>query len=67
MRLFFYGIGLTLFGLLAVYSTSIFKSFNQGVTININENIERIASFESFIDITAGEVTQNFLNQLMLQ
>lgn len=67
MRLFFYGIGLTLFGLLAVYSTSIFKSFNQGVTININKNIERIASFESFIDITAGEVTQNFLNQLMLQ
>lgn len=37
------------------------------MTININENIEKIASFESFIDITAGEVTQNFLDQLLVQ
>lgn len=46
MRLFFYGIGLTLFGLLAVYSTSIFKSFNQSITITVNENIETVTTFE---------------------
>lgn len=54
---------LTLFGLFAVYSTSIRKSFDQGATLTIIQNIETVKAFNTFLDETLIKPTANILAQ----
>ena len=61
--LIIYGTLLTIFGLFAVYSTSIWKSFDQSVQITIVQNIESVKAFNTLLDETIIQATSNILEQ----
>lgn len=54
---------LTLFGLFAVYSTSIWKSFDQSVKITIIQNIESVKAFNTLLDETIIKTTAKILEE----
>lgn len=53
---------LTLFWLFAVYSTSIYKSFNQGSKVTIVQNIETISAFDTLLSETIEKKTLEIIN-----
>ncbi len=60
-----YGGLLTLFGLFAVYSTSIWKSFDQRLNITIIQNIETVKAFNTYLDETILFATQKVLEKAL--
>lgn len=54
---------LTLFGLFAVYSTSIWKSFDQRFEQTIVQNIETVKAFNTFLDETILKTTQKVIEK----
>lgn len=63
LKLRWYGGLLTLFGLFAVYSTSIWKSFDQGTKVSIIQNIETVKAFNTFLDDTILKSTASILEK----
>ncbi len=63
LRIWLFGGLLTLFGLFAVYSTSIWKSFDQRLTVNVMQNIETVKAFNTFLDETIISSTQKLLTK----
>ncbi len=55
---------LTIFWLFAVYSTSIWKSFDQRLTVSVMQNIETVKSFNTFLDDTIISTTQAVLDNI---
>lgn len=63
LKIRLYGGLLTLFGLFAVYSTSIWKSFDQRLNVTIIQNIETIKAFNTYLDETILSATQTVLEK----
>ena len=63
LRIWLFGGLLTLFGLFAVYSTSIWKSFDQRLTVNVMQNIETVKAFNTFLDETIISSTEKILSK----
>ena len=53
---------LTVFGLFAVYSTSIRKSFNQGSKVTIVQNIDTVKAFDTLLSETIEQKTAQVVN-----
>ena len=53
---------LTIFGLFAVYSTSIRKSFNQGSKVTIVQNIDTVKAFDTLLSETIDQKTTEVIN-----
>ena len=56
-------VALVIFGLFAVYSTSIWKSFDQRLTVNVMQNIETVKAFNTFLDETIISSTEKILTK----
>lgn len=54
---------MTIFGLFAVYSTSIWKSFDQGTKVTLIQNIETVKAFNTFLDNTIIQTTTHVIDQ----
>ena len=52
-----------MFGLFAVYSTSIWKSFDQKFEQTIVQNIETVKAFNTFLDETILKSTQKVIEK----
>lgn len=63
LKIRLYGGLLTLFGLFAVYSTSIWKSFDQRLNVTIIQNIETVKAFNTYLDETILSATQTVLEK----
>lgn len=63
IKLWIYWGLLTIFGLFAVYSTSIWKSFDQTMKIDIIQNIETVKAFNTFLDDTILKTTANIIER----
>lgn len=63
IKLRIYGGLLILFGLFAVYSTSIRKSFDQRLTVTVMQNIETVKAFNTFLDETVLYATESVLTK----
>jgi hypothetical protein len=50
------------FGLFAVYSTSIRKSFNQGSKVTIVQNIDTVKAFDTLLSETIEQKTAQVVN-----
>ena len=59
-----YWWALTIFWLFAVYSTSIWKSFDQRLTVKVMQNIETVKAFNTFLDDTIITTTQSVLDKV---
>jgi len=64
IRLFWWA--LTIFWLFAVYSTSIWKSFDQRLTVKVMQNIETVKAFNTFLDDTIISTTQSIIDKAQL-
>lgn len=63
LRVWLFGGLLTLFGLFAVYSTSIWKSFDQRFEKTVIQNIETVKAFNTFLDETILKTTQKIIEK----
>lgn len=61
-KVWLFGWALTVFGLFAVYSTSIWKSFNQGSKVTIVQNIDTVKSFDTLLNETIYQATNEAIN-----
>ena len=61
IKLRLYWLALVIFWLFAVYSTSIWKSFDQRLTVSVMQNIETVKAFNTFLDDTIIASTQKIL------
>lgn len=64
IRLFWWA--LTIFWLFAVYSTSIWKSFDQRLTVSVMQNIETVKAFNTFLDDTIISTTQSIIDKVQI-
>lgn len=62
-KVWIFGGLLTLFWLFAVYSTSIWKSFDQRFKVTIIQNIETVKAFNTFLDETILKTTQKIIQK----
>lgn len=61
-KVWLFGWILTIFWLFAVYSTSIWKSFNQGSKVTIIQNIDTVKAFDTLLNETIYKTTQEALS-----
>ena len=63
VKLRLYWWALTIFWLFAVYSTSIWKSFDQRLTVRVMQNIETVKAFNTFLNDTIISTTQKVIEE----
>ena len=67
IKLRLYWAALVVFWLFAVYSTSIWKSFDQRLTVSVMQNIETVKAFNTFLDDTIIASTQKVIEKTNYQ
>lgn len=67
IKLRLYWAALVVFWLFAVYSTSIWKSFDQRLTVSVMQNIETVKAFNTFLDDTIITSTQKVIEKTNYQ